>query len=184
MKKRTLFWILALAWASRPSGLPAQQPAARQAGTIITDDVMMLTTAARGLEPLACCPYPAGQTYSIAPGAQCRVDWSAARQYGRDTLRLLQLEIVKGKAPVAQFTLSLKPRAKPMLLQCMKGFGCEGVWEAYPWKSPKGNYLEHTLHLFRVVPVGGAYLRVENLDEKTPITVRVNPCAGPATKSN
>lgn len=183
MKKRILFWILALAWAGCPAGLLAQTPAGRQPGTIITDDVMMLNTPARGIEALACCPYPASQNIEIAPGAQCRIDWSAARQYGRDTLRLLQLEILKGKGSVAQFTLSLKPRPRPMLLQCMKGFGCEGEWEAYPWKSPQGNFLEHTRFRFRVVPEGGQYLRVENLDEKTPITLRVNPCGGAAADS-
>lgn len=56
----------------------------------------MLTTAAGGLEPLACCPFPGGRSATVKAGGQCRVDWSEARHFGRDTL---SLEIAPGQLP-------------------------------------------------------------------------------------
>lgn len=184
MKKIAL--LFALAWAPLfPYRVLAQQKTASTppAHRIITDDVMMLTTPAAGLETLACCPYPRTRTVNVAAGRRAQIDWTDARRYGRDTLRVIRLEIVKADVPVAQFTLTLKPRQKPMTMQCMKGFGCTGVWEAYPWKSPNGNYLEHPQHKFRVVPGGVAFFTVQNLDDKVPITVRVNPCETPILKT-
>ena len=70
-----------------------------------------------------------------------------------------------------------------MAMQCMKGLGCEGVWEAYPWKSPNGNYLEHPQHKFRVTPGGAGFFTVQNLDDKIPISIRVNPCETPIQKT-
>ncbi len=182
MKKNAL--LLTLTWASLLPlhGQAPQTPAPVPAHRIITDDVMMLTTSAAGLETLACCPYPRAWAVTVAAGRQARIDWADGRRYGRDTLRVIRIEIVKANMPVAQFTLTLKPRQKPMAMQCMKGFGCEGVWEAYPWKSPNGNYLEHPQHKFRVTPGGAAFFTVQNLDDKVPFTVRVNPCANVVLK--
>lgn len=183
MRKTVL--LIALAWAVLlPCRVGAQQKAAIpiSKSTIITDDVMMLTTPAVGLEALACCPYPASRALTAPAGWSVQIDWALAKHFGADTLQVLQLEIVKGNAAVAQFTLTFKPRQKPMTMQCMKGFGCEGVWEAYPWKSPNGNYLEHPQHKFRVTPGGAAFFTVQNLDDTAPITVRVNPCGTPALK--
>ncbi|GEM_PF-1328697 len=143
---------------------------------IIIDDIMMLSTAAKGVEPLACCPFPGTRDAVVAAGKSVQIPWKYAKVWGRDTLRIIQLEVVKAGTVVAQFTLTLKPTQKPMVMQCMKGFGCVGTWEAYPWKAPRGNYLEHTTHKFRVTPNNTNYLTVLNLDAETPITVRVNPC--------
>lgn len=172
-----LLWVLLF-----PFRGVAQQKSEPASLRIITDDVMMLTTAAVGLEALACCPYPRTRTINVAAGRQTRIDWADGRRFGRDTLRVIRLEIVKDKAPVAQFTLTLKPRQKPMVMQCMKGFGCAGAWEVYPWKSPDGNYLEHPQHKFRVTPGGATFFTVQNLDDKVPITVRINPCEKPVVK--
>ena len=172
-----LLWVLLF-----PFRGVAQQKSEPALQRIITDDVMMLSSAAVGLEALACCPYPRTRTINVAAGRQTRIDWADGRRLGRDTLRVIRLEIVKDKAPVAQFTLTLKPRQKPMVMQCMKGFGCAGAWEAYPWKSPNGNYLEHPQHKFRVTPGGAAFFTVQNLDDKIPISIRVNPCETPVVK--
>ncbi len=181
MKKYSFLFALVSALLFPLQGLAQQEsePASRR---IIIDDVMMLTTAAVGLETLACCPYPRTRTINVAAGRQTRIDWADGRHYGRDTLRVIRLEILKDKALVAQFTLTLKPRQKPMVMQCMKGFGCAGAWEAYPWKSPNGNYLEHPQHKFRVTPGGASFFTVQNLDNKIPITIRVNPCETPVVK--
>ena len=167
----------ALCAALLPTVAIAQQKDAPQKTRgIIVDEIMMLATPAKGVEPLACCPYKSNRSEDLAPGKSCQVTWKEGKTFGRDTLRLVRLEIVKGGATVAQFTVTLKPQQEPMVMQCMKGFGCTGTWEAFPWKSPKGNYLEHTTHKFRLTPNNATYFTVQNLDDKTPITVKVNPC--------
>jgi len=101
MKKNAL--LLTLTWASLLPlhGQAPQTPAPVPAHRIITDDVMMLTTAAAGLEALACCPYPRTRTVQVAAGSQARIDWADGRRYGRDTLWVIRIEIVKADVLVA-----------------------------------------------------------------------------------
>ncbi len=181
MSNHPFSWAVAVAavfsiWLAPAAALAQQKERPQNKEGIIVDEIMMLTTAAKGAEPLACCPYVRTRADTLAPGKSCRVNWKEGKTFGRDTLRLVRLEIMKGGASVAKFTVTLKPQQKPMAMQCMKGFGCTGTWEAFPWKSPKGNYLEHTTHKFRLTPNNATYFTVQNLDDKTPITVKVNPC--------
>lgn len=180
MSKHTHFSTMTAAffylWLAPSVALAQQKDAPQKTTGIIIDEIMMMTTAAKGAERLACCPYAHTRVDSVAPGKSCRVNWSDGKTFGRDTLRLVRLEVIKGGVSVAQFTVSLQPQQKPMVMQCMKGFGCTGSWEAYPWKSAKGNYLEQTTHKFRLTPNTSSYFTIQNLDNKLPITVKVNPC--------
>lgn len=145
---------------------------------IITDDVMMLDAPLRGAEQQACCPYPSGRSIDVGAGRHTRIAWQEGKSAG-DTLRLIRLEIRKAGVSIAQLTLSLRTGSKTIVMQCMKGFGCEKGWEAYPWKSKNGNFLEHPTHRFRIVPDGAAHFRIQNLDESVALSVQVNPCTKP-----
>lgn len=161
-----------------PALLSAQQePTAKKSGVIIgTDDIMMYNSAARGAEPFACCPFASTRMFKIKPGMSAQVNWTDAKRLGRDTIRIIRIEISKGNNLETQFTLALHPKAQPAFLQCMGGFGCEGEWEVYPWKSPEGNFLEQTNLQFKLVPDNLSYFTIYNQDASLPMLVRINPC--------
>lgn len=171
-----VFSMILLASLNMAAQQKAQHKPSPQKDIIITDDVMMLSTPATGAERMACCPYPSGRSVSIAAGQNASIAWKEGKIAAGDTLRLVRLEIRKNGTAIAQLTLTLKPKTKPAAMQCMKGFGCENRWEAYPWKSSAGNFLEHPAHKFRLTPKGTSHFIIQNLDDKTPLTVVVNPC--------
>jgi hypothetical protein len=176
--KQAGFGLLLLFMGCMPAQLSAQQePTAKKGGVIIgTDDIMMYNSAARGAEPFACCPFTSTRTFKIKPGMSAQVNWTEAKRLGRDTIRIIRIEISKINNPETQFTLALHPKAQPAFLECMSGFGCEGEWEPYPWKSPDGNFLEHTNLQFKLTPNNLSYFTIYNLDTSSPILVRINPC--------
>jgi hypothetical protein len=174
----TLFLLPLLAAAQTKTPPKAQGKPAAPKEIIITDDVMMLDAPLRGAEQHACCPYPSGRNIEVGAGRHERIAWQEGKSAG-DTLRLIRLEIRKAGAIVAQLTLSLRSGSKKIVMQCMKGFGCEKGWEAYPWKSKDGNFLEHPTHRFRIAPDGADHFRIQNLDESVALSVRVNPCTKP-----
>lgn len=158
----------------KTSGKPAPQKE-----IIITDDVMMLDAPLRGAEQQACCPYPSRRNIDVGANQSTRIAWQEGKSIPGDSIRFIRLEIRKAGVSIAQLTLSLRTGGKTAIMQCMKGFGCEKSWEAYPWKSKTGNFLEHPTHHFRIIPDGATHFRIQNLDEKTALNVLINPCAKP-----
>ncbi len=170
----TLTWLnISFSLATYGQGTTPPQKAA---GSIITDDVMMLGSAAAGVEPLACCPFAKSKVYQIEAGKNARIDWGLAKSLNGDSLRVMLVEIQRAGEVISRFTLVMRPKEAMKTLQCMKGFGCAGTWEAFPWKAPKGNYLDHTGLKFRLRPGNTKFFTLENYDEKLPLTVRINPC--------
>lgn len=148
----------------------------KKADIIITDDILMLTTPAIGLETEACTDFSASRSLSVTPQNTQRVAWSEGKALSGDTLKIIRLEVLRDTGSVAKFTMTLRPIAgAPSEIQCMKGFGCDGKWVNFPWKSPEGNFLNHTVHKFKVVPQGVSDFTIENYNTGETLVVKVNP---------
>lgn len=143
---------------------------------IITDDILMLTVPAVGVEAEACTDFASSRSLSIAPQSAQTVSWSEGKTLSGDTLKIMRLEILRDTGSVAKFTMTLRPLSgTPSEIQCMKSFGCEGKWETFPWKSPEGNFLNHTVHKFKVIPNGISNFSIENNNTGETLRVLVNP---------
>lgn len=143
---------------------------------IITDDVLMLTTPAVGLEMEACDDFVSNRSLQIAGNQAGTVLWSEAKSLPNDTLKIIRLEFLSDAGSVVQFTMTLRLLSgKPAEIQCMKGFGCTGTWENFPWVVPGANFLDQTEFKFRVKPVGIDRFTIENYNADKTLTVKVNP---------
>lgn len=143
---------------------------------IITDDVLMLTVPASGLETAACADFASNRSFSLPSTKTQSVNWSEAKSLANDTLKIIRLEILSDTGSVAQFTMTLRPLSgKPSEIQCMKGFGCTVPWEHFPWIVPGQNFLDQTVFKFKVKPVGIGSFTIENYNTNKTLTVRVNP---------
>lgn len=143
---------------------------------IITDDVLMLTVPAIGLEAMACENFSSDRSFSLPAVNTQSVNWSEAKSLPNDTLKIIRLEILSDTGSVAKFTMTLRPlNGKPSEIQCMKGFGCAAPWEHFPWVVPGQNFLDQTVFKFKVKPVGIGSFTVENYNTNKALTVRVNP---------
>ncbi len=143
---------------------------------IITDDVLMLTVPATGLETEACDNFASDRSFSLPASDTKSVNWSEAKSLANDTLKIIRLEIMSDTGSVAKFTMTLRPLSgKPSEIQCMKGFGCTSPWESFPWVVPGQNFLDQTVFKFKVKPVGTGSFTVENYNTDKALTVRVNP---------
>lgn len=143
---------------------------------IVTDDVLMLTVPATGLELAACDDFASSRSIDLPASNTRTVNWSEARSLANDTLKIIRLEFLSDTGSVAKFTMTLRPLSgKPSEIQCMKGFGCTGTWESFPWVVPGENYLDQTVFKFKVKPVGSSAFTVENYNTDKALTVRVNP---------
>ncbi len=143
---------------------------------IVTDDVLMLTIPAPGLESEACKDFAASRSINLPATNTQSVSWNEAKSLANDTLKIIRLEIQSDTGTVAQFTMTLRPRTdKPSEIQCMKGFGCTGPWEHFPWIAPGENFLDQTVFKFRVKPVGTSSFTIENYNTDKALMVKVNP---------
>lgn len=143
---------------------------------IITDDILMLTVPAPGLELEACDDFASSRSFDLPAANNRTVQWSEAKSLVNDTLKIIRLDIVSDTGSVAQFTMTLRPLSgKPSEIQCMKGFGCTGVWESFPWVVPGQNLLDQTVLKFKVVPKGVDAFTIENYNTNKTFMVRVNP---------
>jgi len=143
---------------------------------IVTDDVLMLNRVAAGLESEACTNFPTARAFSITASNTQSVPWSDAKSLANDTLKMVRLEILSDTGSVAKFTMTLRPLVgKPSEIQCMKGFGCDGIWESFPWIVPGANFLDQTVFKFKVKPVGIGSFTIENYNTDKTLMVRVNP---------
>jgi hypothetical protein len=143
---------------------------------IITDDVLMLTVPAPGLEAEACDDFASSRAFDLPASNTRTVNWSEAKSLANDTLKIIRLEILSDTGSVVKFTMTLRPLSgKPSEIQCMKGFGCTGVWESFPWVVPGQNLLDQTVYKFKVVPTGVDAFNFENYNTDKSLTVRVNP---------
>ena len=143
---------------------------------IVTDDVLMLTVPASGIESLACENFASNRSFDLPATNTRSVNWSEAKSLANDTLKIIRLEILSDTGAVAQFTMTLRPLSgKPSEIQCMKGFGCNGAWVNFPWVVPGQNFLDQTVFKFKVRPVGTESFTVENYNTDKQLTVRVNP---------
>lgn len=143
---------------------------------IVTDDVLMLTVPASGLETAACDNFATDRSFSLPATNTQSVNWNEAKSLANDTLKIIRLEILSDTGVVAQFTMTLRPLSgKPSEIQCMKGFGCTGAWEHFPWIAPGQNFLDQTVFKFKVKPVGIERFTIENYNTNLGLIVRVNP---------
>lgn len=143
---------------------------------IITDDVLMLTVPAAGLESLACADFTSSRSVSLPATQTKSVSWTEAKSLANDTLKIIRLEMLNDTGIVAQFTMTLRPlNGKPSEIQCMKGFGCSGTWVHFPWVVPGENFLDQTEFKFKVKPAGVESFTVENYNTDKALTMRVNP---------
>lgn len=143
---------------------------------IITDDVLMLTVPASGLESIACNDFATSRSISLPANKTQSISWDDAKSLANDTLKIIRLEMLTDTGSVAQFTMTLRPlNGKPSEIQCMKGFGCTGTWEHFPWVVPGENFLDQTVFKFKVIPVGVESFTVENYNTNKSLTLRVNP---------
>jgi hypothetical protein len=145
-------------------------------GFIGSDDVIMLTTPASGVESFACADFVSSRSFGLMSADSQMVAWAEGRSLPDDTLRIVRFEVRRDTGVVAQFTLTFRPReGQASEVQCMKGFGCTPPWAHFPWKSPDGDFLDHTTLKFRVVPRGSNGVSFQNYHPSVPITVQVNP---------
>lgn len=143
---------------------------------IVTDDVLMLTVPAAGLETEACEDFAANRSFILPSTNTKSVLWNEAKSLTNDTLKIIRLEVLSDTGSVAQFTMTLRKRSdKPSEIQCMKGFGCTGPWEHFPWVAPGENFLDQTVFKFRVKPVDTNSFTIENYNTDKVLTVNVNP---------
>ena len=143
---------------------------------IVTDDVLMLTRVAAGLETFACGNFTMSRTFNLPASNTQTVQWSEGKSLTNDTLKIIRLEIQSDTGSVAKFTMTLRPlNGKPSEIQCMKGFGCTGTWEHFPWIAPGQNFLDQTVFKFKVKPVGTGSFTIENYNTDKALMVRVNP---------
>jgi hypothetical protein len=143
---------------------------------IITDDVLMLARVATGLETTACANFATNRSFSLPASDIQTVNWSEGKSLPNDTLKVIRLEMLSDTGSVAQFTMTLRPFSdKPSEIQCMKGFGCTGTWENFPWIVPGENFLDQTVFKFKVRPVGKGSFTIENYNTDKALMVRVNP---------
>jgi len=143
---------------------------------IITDDVLMLSIPAPGLESAACADFASNRSISLPASNIQSISWSEAKSLANDTLKIIRLEVLSDTGSVAKFTMTLRPLSgRPSEIQCMKGFGCTGTWEHFPWIAPGQNFLDQTVFKFKVKPVGIGSFTVENYNADKALTVRVNP---------
>lgn len=143
---------------------------------IITDDVLMLTVPATGLEPEACTAFPSQRSFGIPASTNRSVQWDEGKSLTNDTIKIIRLEVLSDTGSVAKFTMTLRPlNDKPSEIQCMKGFGCTGAWEHFPWVAPGGAFLDQTVFKFRVRPVGKSSFTIENYNTDKTLTIQVNP---------
>ncbi len=143
---------------------------------IVSDDVLMLTVPATGIEVAACADFAANRSFELPASNTRSVNWTEAKSLANDTLKIIRLEILSDTGSVAQFTMTLRPLSgKPSEIQCMKGFGCTAPWEHFPWIAPGQNFLDQTVFKFKVKPVGISSFTVENYNTDKALTVRVNP---------
>lgn len=141
-----------------------------------SDDVLMLTTPAAGVEDRACANFDKTRTFVLAPQDSQFVSWSEGRSLPDDTLQILRFEVLRDTGSISKFTLTFRPlKDRPNEVQCMKGFGCTPPWEHFPWKSPAGEFLDQTVFKYKVIPRGRTGVSFQNYHPGTPITVRVNP---------
>ncbi len=145
--------------------------------SIITDDIIMLTRPATGLETFACANFAASRSTPISTKDSISVSWSEAKVLANDSIKIVRLEFLSDTGSLVKFTMTLRPLSgRPSEIQCMKGFGCATqAWENFPWKSPAGNFLDQTQHQFRVFPRGVGRFTIENYNSNRTLTVRVNP---------
>jgi hypothetical protein len=148
----------------------------RDDGIIVTDDVLMLTVPATGLESAACANFPANDFVDLPAGDTVSVSWASGKSLPNDTLKIMRLEFRNDTGIVVQFTMTLRPKSgQPSEIQCMKGFGCDGPWAYFPWKSPDGNFLDHSVFKFRVLPRGASRFTVENYNADKSLQLFLNP---------
>jgi hypothetical protein len=148
----------------------------RDDGIIVTDDVLMLTVPATGLESAACANFLTNGFIDLPAGDTVSVLWENGKSLPNDTLTIMRLELRSDTGTVVQFTMTLRPKANaPAEIQCMKGFGCDAPWEYFPWKSPDGNFLDHTVFKFRVLPRGVSRFTVENYNADKSLQLFLNP---------
>jgi hypothetical protein len=141
-----------------------------------SDDVLMLTTPASGVESRACANFASSRNFALMSADSQLVAWSEGRSLEGDTLQILRFEVQRDTGIIAQFTLTFRPReGQASEMQCMKGFGCTPPWVHFPWKSPSGNFLDQTQFQFKVFPRGRNGVSFQNYHPSVPITVRVNP---------
>lgn len=170
--KRSLIFFLALTIV-----VPAFQHCTKKNDFIIvTDDVLMLSRPAEGVERDACEAFSSQRTFNLPASGKETVNWSEGKSLPNDTLKIIRLEILSDAGSVVQFTMTLRPLSgKPSEIQCMKGFGCTPPWEHFPWIAPGENFLDHTVFKFRVIPTSVNTFDIENYNTDKPLTVRVNP---------
>ena len=143
---------------------------------IITDDVLLLTRVATGLESTACANFASSRSFNLPASDIQTVNWSEGKSLTNDTLKLIRLEMLSDTGSVAQFTMTLRPFSdKPSEIQCMKGFGCTGTWVNFPWIVPGENFLDQTEFKFKVKPVDKSSFTIENYNTDKALMVRVNP---------
>ncbi len=166
----TTFLVAALFSLSLQNCLP------RVDDIIITDDVLMLTVPASGLESAACADFASDRSFSLPASNMQSVNWSEAKSLANDTLKIIRLEILSDTGSVAKFTMTLRPLSdRPSEIQCMKGFGCTGTWQHFPWIAPGQNFLDQMVFKFKVKPVGIGSFTIENYNTDKALIVRVNP---------
>lgn len=172
----TLLLCLALAFVG--STAFAQNNTDPKKKKIITDDIMMMHGALPDGMDLTCDGL-GGKTRLVVEANDSKfVGWEKSKAVG-DSMRLMLVEIFRRGASVAKFTLAYKTDPDQPSIQCMKGFGCdEKRWVAFDWKSPDGNYLEHSTHKFRVGPTGKEGIVIENLHPQQAIIIKVNMVGG------
>jgi hypothetical protein len=144
---------------------------------IVIDDVIMLNRPAVGLEGVTCANFVNSRSAGVAPSDSLRVEWSEGKSLPNDSIQIIRFEILRDTGSLVQFTMTIRPLSnKPSEIQCMKGFGCDGLpWESFPWISPAGDLLDHTIHKFRVIPRGKNRLSIENYNGAGNLIVKVNP---------
>jgi hypothetical protein len=141
-----------------------------------SDDVIMLTTPAQGLESLACADFSSSRSFVLPPADSQLVAWAEGRSLANDAIQSVRFEVLRDTGSVSKFTLTFRPlTGKPSEMQCMKGFGCTAPWEYFPWKSPNGNFLDQTVHKFQVYPRGKNGVSFQNRNATESLTIRVNP---------
>lgn len=143
---------------------------------IITDDVLMLTRVAAGLETEACEDFASDRSFSLPSSSTQSVNWSEGKSLANDTIKIIRLEIQRDTGSVVKFTMTLRPLTdRPSEIQCMKGFGCVPPWVTFDWIVPGENFLDQTVFKFKIKPVGIGSFTIENYNSNLPLIVRVNP---------
>jgi hypothetical protein len=143
---------------------------------ITSDDVLMMVIPAAGLESAACDNFASSRSFDLMPADSQMVLWTEGRSLANDTIQIIRLEVLRDTGSVLKFTMTFRPRSgQPSEIQCMKGFGCDGPWETFPWKSPTGNFLDHTVQKFKVIPRGKNGFSFQNVNTDGVLQVRVNP---------